>query len=108
MSALAAMVMTLAAAIPGATGDRTTNLGPAVEVTPTTSHLTQPFVRDAAPRAPRRVTGWAPWTCARSGGRIACATSRTTFRLSGVASYMATRRASSVVVDAWRTGRVGR
>lgn len=107
MSALAALVLTFAAAIPGATGDRTTNLGPAVEVTPTTAHAAQPFARNATPRAPRRITGWAPWTCRRTPARIACATSRTGV-LSGSASYTATRRASSVVVDAWRTGRVGR
>lgn len=107
MSALAALVLSFAAAIPGATGDQTGTLGPAVEVRPTTAHLSAPFVRNAAPRAPRRITGWAPWNCARTRVRITCSTSRVGV-LSGSAGYTATKRASSVVVDAWRTGRVGR
>lgn len=101
----AALAIAMAAAIPGATGDAPTGLGYALEVSPQgAAHLYQPYARQATPRPPRRVTGWSAWTCSATRVRVVCTASRTSVRASAVARYTATRRVSSVVVDATSRG----
>jgi len=101
MSATAALAITLISAMPGATGDQATGLGPAVEFTPTTAHAVQVFRRSGAPRPPRALAGTNGWIC--HGTRsVTCTTDRRTGRLRATVRYTATRARSSAVVNVWR------
>lgn len=100
MSAAATLALSLLAMIPGATGDRTTNLGPAIEVQRGYAHAVQPFVRSGPARTPARLSGASAWSCrAVAGGGITCTARRTTRTSTASIRYTAGSKRSSAVVD---------